>query len=166
MRNRVIAAIAPLVLVLAACGSDSVVEPEPTPNIVQVAQAVNAETGEFSVLIAAVVRAGLVDELSTGGPYTVFAPTDAAFGALGLDAAGVTGMPVAELTAILLYHVVPGRLAATDVLGRTSLTMAAGGTTAISMRNGAAYINDSRIVATDVDASNGIIHVIDAVLLP
>lgn len=166
MRTRMLAAIAPLVLVLAACGSDSPMEPEPTPNIVEVAQAVNAQSGEFSVLIAAVVRAGLVDELSTGGPYTVFAPTDAAFGALGLNAAAVSEMPVADLTAILLYHVVPGRLLAADVLGRSSLTMASGGTTAISARNGAAFINESQIVSTDVEASNGVIHVINAVLLP
>lgn len=166
MRNLIMAAVLPAAVVLAGCDSDTPAAVEPEPNIVEVAQAVNAETGEFSVLIAALVRAGLVDELATGGPYTVFAPTDAAFSALDLDAAAVAQLPVADLTAILLYHVAPGRLAAADVVNRTQLTMAGGGTAGIRVDNGAAYIDEARIITVDVGASNGIIHIIDAVLLP
>jgi transforming growth factor-beta-induced protein len=160
------AVLVPLVLLVAACNSDSPVEMQPMPNLVQVAQAVNAETGEFSVLISALTRAGLVNQLSTPGPFTVFAPTDAAFAALGLDATSVAALPVADLTQILLYHVVPGRLAAASVVSRTQLTTAGGGTAQIRLEGGTAFINNARIVATDVEASNGIIHVIDAVLLP
>jgi uncharacterized surface protein with fasciclin (FAS1) repeats len=156
--------VIPAVAVLAAC-SDNPTAPA-GPTVVEVAQSVNAQSGEFSTLLAAVVRAGLVDELSGPGQRTVFAPTDAAFAELGLDASNISTVPVADLTAILLYHVAAGRLAASDVVTRTSLTMAGGGTASIRVENGAAFINDARIVLTDVEAVNGIIHVIDTVLLP
>jgi uncharacterized surface protein with fasciclin (FAS1) repeats len=156
--------VIPAVAMLAAC-SDSPTAPA-GPTVVEVAQSVNAQSGEFSTLLAAVVRAGLVDELSGAGQRTVFAPTDAAFAELGLNADNISTVPVADLTAILLYHVAAGRLPASDVVTRTSLTMAGGGTAAVRVENGEAYINDARIVLTDVEAANGIIHVIDTVLLP
>jgi uncharacterized surface protein with fasciclin (FAS1) repeats len=161
MRNLL---LVPAVVLLAAC-SDSPTQPV-GPTVVEVAQSVNAQTGEFSTLIAAIVRAGLATELSGSGPFTVFAPTDAAFAALGLNASNINTVPVADLTAILLYHVAPGRLPAATVVTRTQITMAGGGVTAIRLENGNAFINQARIVTTDVDASNGVIHVIDAVLLP
>ena len=158
-------ALLPAMLLLGACDDDDVTAPA-LPNVVQVAQAVNAETGEFSTLIAAVVAAGLVDELSADGQRTVFAPTDAAFAAIGLNEDNIGTVPVDDLTGILLYHVAGGRLTASDVLAEDALTMANGGTAQISVNGGAAFINDAEIVTTDVEASNGIIHVIDAVLLP
>jgi transforming growth factor-beta-induced protein len=137
-----------------------------SPTIVDVAVSVNGQSGEFSTLIAAVVAADLVDALSAVGQRTVFAPTDEAFAALGLDASNIGSLPKETLTNILLYHVAPGRRYAEDVVSSDRIRMSNGGFTMIRLENGAAYINDSQIVATDVEASNGLIHVIDAVLLP
>jgi uncharacterized surface protein with fasciclin (FAS1) repeats len=140
--------------------------PASSPTIVDVALAVNAETGEFSTLIAAVVSADLLDALSAVGQRTVFAPTDAAFAELGLDAGNIGDLPKDALTNILLYHVTTGRRDAESVVSSSRIRMANGGFTTISLMDGAAYINDSQIVITDVEASNGIIHVIGGVLLP
>jgi uncharacterized surface protein with fasciclin (FAS1) repeats len=159
-------ALVPAMMALGACSDDDEPTAPALPNVVEVAQAVNAETGEFSTLIAAVVRAGLVDELSADGQRTVFAPTDAAFAEIGLNEDNIDTVPVDDLTGILLYHVAGGRLTAAQVLAEDELTMASGGTTTISVSGGAAFINEAEIVTTDVEASNGIIHVIDAVLLP
>jgi uncharacterized surface protein with fasciclin (FAS1) repeats len=137
-----------------------------SPTIVDVALAVNAESGEFSTLIAAVVSADLVAALSAVGQRTVFAPTDAAFAELGLDADNIGDLPGDALKDILLYHVAPGRRYAADVVSSDRIRMVNGGFTRIELRGGAAYINDSQIVVTDVEASNGVIHIIDAVLLP
>ncbi len=157
--------VMPIFAMLAACGSDAPTAPA-GPNVVEVAQAANAETGEFSTLIAAVLAAGLADELAGPGQRTVFAPTDAAFAELGLNAQNIAEVPVATLTEILLYHVASGRLAASAVIAADQLQMANGGVTSIRVETDGAYINDARIVTTDVAASNGIIHVIDAVLTP
>jgi uncharacterized surface protein with fasciclin (FAS1) repeats len=113
------------------------------------------------------VAADLVDDVSAPGQRTVFAPTDAAFAELGLDAGNIaTALPRDALIDVLLYHVAPGRRTAADVLDSERIRMLNGDATWISLREGAPYINDSQIVQTDVAASNGIIHVIDAVLLP
>jgi transforming growth factor-beta-induced protein len=155
----------PAVALLAACGNDDPTAPA-GPNVVEVAQAVNAESGEFSTLIAAVVAAGLVEELSGPGQRTVFAPTDAAFAELNLNAQNIGDLPLETLTDILLYHVATGRRDAAAVVSVNEIGMANGGTAEIRLENDGPYINDARIIATDVEASNGIIHVIDAVLLP
>jgi uncharacterized surface protein with fasciclin (FAS1) repeats len=150
----------------AAAGGRALAASTQAPTIVDVALAVNAETGEFSTLIAAVVAADLVDALSANGQRTVFAPTDAAFAALGLNAGNVGTLPKETLTNILLYHVTPGRRDAASVLGASRIRMANGGFTRISLQNGAPFINGAGIIGTDVLAGNGIIHVIDGVLLP
>lgn len=138
-----------------------------SPTLVDVAVSVNEDTGEFSTLIAAVVEAGLVDVLSARGQWTVFAPTDAAFAALGLDAANIgTALDGDDLTEILLYHVADGRRYAADVVSSDQIRMLNGGFNDITIENGDAYIGSARIVQTDVEATNGVIHVIDAVLLP
>jgi uncharacterized surface protein with fasciclin (FAS1) repeats len=137
-----------------------------SPNLVDVALSVNASSGEFSTLIAALVAADLVAAIAAAGQRTVFAPTDAAFAELGLNAENVGTLGKDALTNILLYHVVPGRRLAEDVVESDRLRMLNGDFTGISLREMGAYINDSKIVQTDVPASNGIIHVIDAVLLP
>ena len=141
---------------------------EPGPTIVGVAVAVNAETGEFSHLIAAVQRAGLVDTLNGNRQFTVFAPTDAAFDALfaKLDVSGVDDIPVATLRAVLLHHVAPGERFSADVLASTRIRMLDKSFTHPAIVNGVPTIDGATIVIPDVNASNGVIHVIDEVLLP
>ena len=141
---------------------------EPGPTIVGAAVAVNAATGEFSHLIAAVRRAGLVEILNGNRQLTVFAPTDAAFdaafAALGVD--GVDGIPVATLRVVLLHHVAPGERFSGDVPGSTRVRMLDKSFTHPANVGGTPTIDGATIVAPDVDVSNGVIHVIDAVLLP
>ncbi|CAN5889913.1 hypothetical protein BH23GEM7_BH23GEM7_18600 [soil metagenome] len=137
----------------------------PSPNIVDVVLQINAETGEFSTLLAAVTSAGLVDALAATGQRTVFAPTDAAFAELGLNPGNVGTLPAGTLTGLLLYHVAPERRDAASVLASSRIRMANGQRTNIRIQDGVPYINNARIVQTDVEATNGIIHVIDAVLL-
>ena len=158
-------ALTAVVLAAAACEDDTT-EPAAQVTVVDVALSVNASTGEFSTLIAALTAAGLVDDLSGTGPFTVFAPTDAAFAALDLNAGNVDDLPVETLRNILLYHVVPARRPASSVLAASTLTMANGGSASISVQQSNAFINDAQIVQTDIEASNGIIHVINAVLMP
>ena len=141
---------------------------QPGPTIVQAAVAVNASTGEFDHLIAAVVRAGLVDALSANRQLTVFAPTDAAFeklfDALGVD--GIDDIPAPVLTAVLLHHVAPGERFSGDVLDSSRIRMLDKSFTHPSLAGGVPTIDGATIVMPDVDVSNGVIHVIDAVLLP
>jgi uncharacterized surface protein with fasciclin (FAS1) repeats len=146
---------------LAVAGADA-----KGPTLVEAALAENQATGEFSTLVAALVAADLVDAIAAPGQRTVFAPTDAAFAELGLDAGNIGTVDVATLTEILLYHVTPGRRGATSVVSANRLRMLNGGFTAITRQNGGVYINDAAIVRTDLTAGNGIIHVIDGVLLP
>jgi uncharacterized surface protein with fasciclin (FAS1) repeats len=137
------------------------------PTIVDVALAVNADTGEFSTLIAAVLAAdpAVLRTLTGNGQFTVFAPTDAAFAELGLDAATVGSLPQDALTNILLYHVARGNRDAAAVTSSSQIRMLNGQFAAITVNSGA-YIDNAQIVATNVPAANGVIHVIDAVLLP
>jgi uncharacterized surface protein with fasciclin (FAS1) repeats len=137
------------------------------PTIVDVAIAVNADSGEFSTLIAAVLAAdpAVLTTLTGNGQFTVFAPTDAAFAALGLDASNVGDLPQDALTNILLYHVARGNRDAAVVTTSSQIRMLNGQFAAITV-NGGAYIDNAQIIATDVPAANGVIHVIDAVLLP
>jgi uncharacterized surface protein with fasciclin (FAS1) repeats len=143
-------------------------KPAETPTVVDVALSVNASTGEFSTLIAAVLAAGLADDLSARGQRTVFAPTDAAFADLGLDETNIGDLPVEALTNILLYHVAPGRRYAEDVVDSDQIRMLNGGFNPIEVVGSDVFIGDepAQIVQTDIEASNGVIHVIDAVLLP
>ena len=137
-------------------------------SIVDTAIAVNASTGEFDHLIAAVVRADLVATLDGNRQFTVFAPTDAAFEDL-FDALGVTGVddiPVATLRAVLLYHVAPGERFAADVVSSSRIRTVSKGFLRPSVSGGNAYVNDAQVIAADIDVSNGVIHVIDRVLIP
>lgn len=135
-------------------------------SIVQTALAVNASTGEFSTLIAALAAADLVGALDGKGQYTVFAPTDAAFAALGLNAGNVGALPKDALTDILLYHVAHGRRASQSVAGAKQIRMLNGDFVSVSVSGGSVYVDDARVVGADVSAGNGIIHVIDGVLMP
>ena len=122
--------------------------------------------GSFKTLVAAVQAAGLVDTLKGDGPYTVFAPTDEAFAKL--PAGTVEGLlkdPKA-LSNILLYHVVPGKVMGAQVTDGLTAKTVQGSTVTFAVADGKAKINDANIVKTDIETSNGVIHVIDTVLLP
>jgi uncharacterized surface protein with fasciclin (FAS1) repeats len=138
------------------------------PSIVDAAIAVNASTGEFDHLIAAVVRADLVATLDGQRQLTVFAPTDAAFEDL-FDLLGVTSVdeiPVGALQGVLLYHVAPGERLAEDVVSSDRIRTLSKGFLRPSVSSGDVFVNDARVISADVDVSNGVIHVIDRVLLP
>ena len=121
--------------------------------------------GSFQTLVQAVQAAGLVETLKGEGPFTVFAPTDAAFAKLPKGTVEALLQDKAKLTSILTYHVVPGKLLAADVVKSKSLTTVQGQKLTVDASKGA-KINGANIVKTDVLASNGVIHVIDAVVLP
>jgi transforming growth factor-beta-induced protein len=124
---------------------------------------------DFETLVAAVQAAGLAETLSGEGPFTVFAPTDDAFAA-ALDALGLTAEELLAdtetLTQILTYHVVPGAVLAADVVNLESATTVQGEDIAITVDGDSVMVNNANVVATDIEASNGVIHVIDAVILP
>ena len=125
------------------------------------------EAGSFKTLLTAVKAAGLVETLQGKGPLTVFAPTDAAFAALPAGTLDGLLKDPAALKKILLYHVVSGAVTADKVVGLTSATSVEGSPIAISVKDGTVYLNDSaKVVTPDVMASNGVIHVIDKVILP
>ncbi len=128
-----------------------------------------ASNKDFSTLVAAVKAAGLVETLSSKGPFTVFAPTNAAFAALPAGTVETLLKPEnkATLASILTYHVVAGRaLKAAHVVKRTIIKTAQGGFLKVVVSGGKVMINNAQVVATDIVASNGVIHVIDAVLIP
>ena len=125
------------------------------------------EAGSFKTLLAAVKAAGLVDTLQGKGPFTVFAPTDAAFAALPAGTLDGLLKDPAALKKILLYHVVSGSVTSDKVVGLTSADSVEGSPIAIAVKDGTVYLNDSaKVVTPDVMASNGVIHVIDKVILP
>jgi len=125
--------------------------------------------GRFNTLVAAVTAADLVETLSGEGPFTVFAPTDDAFAALPAGTLDSLLLPENKqaLTDILLYHVVSGKVMAADVVTLTSAPTVLGKDVTITVKDGKVYLNDTvQVIITDIEASNGVIHVIDAVLLP
>ena len=129
---------------------------------------VAAENGSFTTLVAAVKAAGLVDTLKGDGPFTVFAPTDEAFAALPEGTVEMLLKPENKdkLVAILTYHVVPGKIMAAEVMKLSSAETVQGETVMVAIDDGNVMINTAKVVIPDVKASNGVIHVIDAVLLP
>ena len=152
-------------LSLAACGSSSPAPAAPSAaapaDIVDTAIA----AGSFKTLVAAVQAADLVDTLRGPGPFTVFAPTDAAFAKLPPGAVDALLADKAALTAVLTYHVVAGKVTAAAVAGLTEATTVQGGAIKIDTSNGV-KINDATVTTADVMATNGVIHVIDTVLMP
>lgn len=120
---------------------------------------------DFSTLVTAVTEAGLVETLSGEGPFTVFAPTNAAFEKLPAGTLESVLADKEKLTAILTYHVVPGKVMAEDVMGLTSAKTVQGGSLTIDTSNGV-MVNNAKVIQTDIEADNGVIHVIDTVLLP
>lgn len=121
--------------------------------------------GQFNTLAKALTAAGLVETLKGPGPFTVFAPTDAAFAKIPADKLNALLADKAALTKVLTYHVVPGRIMARDVKSGQVRT-AQGQPITIKAGKAGVMINDARVVKTDVVAANGVIHVIDTVILP
>ncbi len=184
-----LAALLALSLVAAACGNDDDVEtpatpaeepaeiPEPAeepaeePAVPGTVVEVAVESGAFPTLVAAVQAAGLVETLSGPGPFTVFAPTEEAFAA-ALSALGMTAEDLLGdtelLMAVLTYHVLPTAAPAEVVVGLDGQSVAtvAGAEVQITVNGATVMVNDATVVTTDIEASNGIIHVIDTVLLP
>lgn len=147
-----------------ACDDDPMAPADPDSTIVETAIA----AGSFQTLVAAIQAAGLVEALSSEGPFTVFAPTEAAFAALPDGTLESLLQPEnrATLEAILTYHVVAGRLNAGDVVGRDELVTLQGQRLPVVVTDGVVTVGGATVVQTDIAASNGFIHVIDSVLLP
>lgn len=121
--------------------------------------------GSFNTLVAAVKAAGLVDTLKGPGPFTVFAPTDEAFGKLPAGTVDSLLKDIPQLTKILTYHVVSGKVKAADVVKLDSAATVEGSSVKIDASSGV-KVNDATVVTPDVEADNGVIHVIDKVLIP
>jgi uncharacterized surface protein with fasciclin (FAS1) repeats len=129
---------------------------------------VAVEAGSFETLVAALQAAGLVGVLSGEGPFTVFAPTDAAFAALPEGALEALLADKEALTAVLTYHVIPGKVMAEDVVAAQQVRPATveGSWLNVRVVDGYVRVDDARVVQADIEASNGVIHVIDSVVLP
>ncbi len=130
--------------------------------------AVAAGAGQFNTLIAAVKAAGLVETLQGAGPFTVFAPTDAAFAKLPKGTIEALLADKEKLTAILTYHVVSGKVMAADIVkaGGADPATVNGAPVHITLRDGQVYVDGAKVVTADIQASNGVIHVIDTVIMP
>lgn len=125
-----------------------------------------AAAGSFNTLLAAVKAAGLEETLRGAGPFTVFAPTDEAFAKLPAGTVEALLQDREKLTAILTYHVVPGKVMASDVVKLESAETVNGESVRIHAMDGKVMVDDATVVAADVVASNGVIHVLDTVILP
>jgi uncharacterized surface protein with fasciclin (FAS1) repeats len=125
-----------------------------------------AGSPQFSTLTTLLKKAGLVSTLGRSGPYTVFAPTNAAFAKVPKQTLNALLADKAKLKAVLLYHVVPGKVTAAKVVKLTSAKTANGEPVRIRVKGSAVYVNGARVTKADVMAANGVIHVIDSVLVP
>jgi uncharacterized surface protein with fasciclin (FAS1) repeats len=176
MTLRALVAAGALVLVASACSSDdgdsgasrdskatsATSEMAAKDTIVDVASA----NPDFSTLVSAVTKADLASTLSGPGPFTVFAPTNAAFAAVPADQLNALLADKEQLTKVLTYHVVPGTVLAADLQPSQMVKTVEGQDVDIQVSGGAATINGCAITKTDIEASNGVIHVIDCVLTP
>lgn len=173
-RNALRAAL--FAMAAAGLSAPAIVQAQPAADIVDTA----AGAADFSTLVAAVKAAGLVDTLKGKGPFTVFAPTNAAFGKLPAGTVDTLLKPENKgtLTSVLTYHVVPGKLKAADVVaaikaggGKTEVTTVQGGKITLSLMGNLVMLRDakggmSHVRQADLDTSNGVIHVIDTVVMP
>jgi len=159
-------AAAALVLTQVGCMSAQTGSQAATPT--RTISEIAAESGDFKTLTAALDAAGLVETLSGPGPFTVFAPTDSAFARL--PAGKVEGLlaDTPQLKSVLTYHVVPGTVMASDIVKANGARPATvnGQKVDVVVRDGMVYVNGAQVVTADIVASNGVIHVVDAVLLP
>jgi len=168
-----VASLALVALLISACSSDPTPTPVPTPTpttmpttmpttIVDIA----IEDGRFETLVAAVTAADLAGTLSGEGPFTLFAPTDEAFAALPMGTVEGLLQDIPALSKVLLYHVVSGQVPASAVAELTQAETVGGETVSIKVVDGNVFIDEAKVIIRDIQASNGIIHVIDSVLLP
>ena len=180
MKRSLIISLTVAAFAVSACSSAASpipASPSPTPVPATAAPSIAAALGDivstadgagsFKTLLAAATAAGLVDTLKGDGPLTVFAPTDAAFAALPAGTLDKLLADPAALKKILLYHVVSGKVTADQVVKLTSADSVEGSKIAVAVKDGKVYLNDSaQVVTTDIMTSNGVIHVIDKVILP
>jgi uncharacterized surface protein with fasciclin (FAS1) repeats len=152
----VIAVVCAVALPISSAGAAS------SKNIVETA----AGSKQFSTLVSLVKKAGLVGTLSGKTDYTVFAPTNAAFAKVPKKTLNMLLENKSMLRKVLLYHVLPGKVPASKVLETESAKTAEGASVKFSVRGKSAFVNESKIVKTNIECSNGIIHVINAVLIP
>jgi uncharacterized surface protein with fasciclin (FAS1) repeats len=157
-----IAALALALVAPAAIAQSSTTHKAHMKDIVQVA----VDAGSFNTLVTAVKAADLVETLKGPGPFTVFAPSDAAFAKLPAGALDGLLADKSALTSVLTFHVVPGRILSSDIAKKDGARTVNGQPLDIEMRNGKVYVNGAQVVSADIPASNGVIHVIDAVMLP
>jgi uncharacterized surface protein with fasciclin (FAS1) repeats len=166
IKVRSLAALAAVLVLPAALSAQNLssMSAKPMKNIVEVA----VEAGSFNTLVAAVKAAGLAETLQGAGPFTVFAPTDAAFAKLPAGALDGLLADKAQLAAVLTYHVLAGRVMSSDVVkaGGAQPVTVNGQKLDIVVRGGKVYVNGAQVVTADIQASNGVIHVIDSVVLP
>jgi uncharacterized surface protein with fasciclin (FAS1) repeats len=173
---RAFAATAVLVLAVSACSSDdSGSSSDPKAKATTTTTAMTAKdtivdvasgNPDFSTLVSAVTKADLASTLSGTGPFTVFAPTNAAFAKVPADQLSALLADQAQLTKVLTYHVVPGKVLAADLQPTQMVKTVEGQDVDIQVTGGTATINGCAITKTDIEASNGVIHVIDCVLTP
>lgn len=123
------------------------------------------QAGKFNTLVQAVQAAGLVETLSGEGPFTVFAPTDEAFAQIPQDTLQAVLADKEKLTAILTYHVAPGKLMAADVVRSSQLQTVQGQSITVNT-DGGVQVDGANVIQTDIEADNGVIHVIDRVIMP
>ena len=149
-------------LVLAAPGTTSGQAPVPTMNIVETA----VSAGSFNTLVTALKAAGLVETLSGEGPFTVFAPTDEAFAQIPEDKLNALLADKEALTALLTYHVVAGAMMAEDVIKLSSAETVNGQRVGIEVVDGKVMVDGAEVITADIKTSNGVIHVINKVIMP
>jgi len=163
--NRIRIALVPFLLAAVAAvavASPSSAAPRAKTDIVGTATA----AGDFTTLTKLLKSAGLVATLRQAGPYTVFAPTDAAFAKVPKATLNALMMDKAKLKAVLLYHVVAGKVTAKDVVKLSSAKTANGQSVKIRVAGGNVFVNGAKVTTADVPATNGVIHVVNRVLIP
>lgn len=154
--------VAVLAVSLFAFAATDNVSEMPEKNIVETAVA----AGQFETLVKAVKAADLVETLSGPGPFTVFAPTDDAFAKLPEGTVESLLENTDKLKAVLTYHVVAGKVMAEDVMGMDSATTVNGKDIMFTVKDGTVMVNNAKVIKADIECSNGVIHIIDTVILP
>ena len=149
-------------LVVASLAGTAIPAAAEAKNIVDTA----AAAGTFDTLLSLAKRAGLAGTLAKGGPFTVFAPTDAAFAKVPKKTLNALKKDRKALRAVLLYHVLDGRVTSGKVVKRKSAKTLNGARVSFSVKGKKVFVNDARITAVDIKASNGVIHVVNRVLIP
>ena len=157
--KRISAALLSSLILLMGLNSNAM---QPKSDIVDTA----IEAGNFNTLVSAVQAAGLVETLKGKGPFTVFAPTDEAFAKLPEGQLNALLADKDKLTAVLTYHVVPGKVMAKDVVNLKNATTVQGQSVDIKVKDGKVYVDSAMVASTDIETTNGVIHVIDTVILP